>query len=395
MGNKKHILFISSWYPNKNNPTHGVFNQYFAQAVALNNKVSVLHVSSDSNQESALEFDLQNESGINTLRVFYKKVTTNLPFLSQLVKLMRIKKAFELGFKRLLETEGKPDLIHLNVAMPAGIGVLQLASKYGLPFVLNENWSGYCAEDGNYKGFFQTYFTRKIVSASGAVLPTSEFLKQAMLSHGLTGNYAIVPNVVDVNRFIPKPHQTDKITRFVHISSLTDREKNVSGILRAFTKALAINPNLRLSIVGDGEERPALQQLAAKLDPESRIEFKGRKMGNDLVNEINLADSLIMFSHFETFCLVIIEAFACGKPVLTSNAGAIKSYMKPELGIMVEKGNEAELAQAILNFDLTKNKFDRDDIRRFAVSNYSYENVSQQLDEIYNRVIKESKAKTN
>lgn len=50
------------------------------------------------------------------------------------------------------------------------------------------------------------------------------------------------------------------------------------------------------------------------------------------------------------FCLVIIEAFACGKPVITSNAGAIKTYMKPELGIMVDKGNEQQLTKAILVF---------------------------------------------
>lgn len=355
----------------------------------------MLHVSSNSNLDNPIEFSLQNEAGINTLRVYYKKVNAKTLLLSQITKLNRLKKAYELGFKKLVETEGKPDLIHLNVAMPAGIGVLQLVSEFKIPFVLNENWSGYCVEDGNYKGFFQTYFTKKIVSAASAILPTSEFLKEAMLSHGLAGHYVVVPNVVDVNRFMPMPKPTEVVTHFVHISSLTDREKNVSGIIRAFTKALAKNPNLQLSILGDGEERLALEKLANKLEPTGRIKFKGRQMGNDLVKEINLADSLIMFSHFETFCLVIIEAFACGKPVLTSNAGAIKSYMKPELGIMVEKANETELTQAILNFADAKNKFDRTYIRNFAVSNYSYENVSQQLDKIYNEVIRETKSGIN
>jgi L-malate glycosyltransferase len=393
LSKKKHILFISSWYPTQKNPTHGIFNFYFAQAVALNNKVSVLHVSSDDNLKTTIQFDQQNESGIDTLRVYYKKVNSNTPLISQLLKFKRLKKAFDVGYTQLIKSVGKPDLIHLNVAMPAGIGVLYLADKYQLPYLVNENWSGYCKEDGNYKGFFLKHFTKKIISGAQAILPTSEFLKEAMLSHGLNGNYFVVPNVVDVHRFIPKQPASTNIQKFVHISSLTNREKNVKGIVRAFAQALLVNSNMQLNIVGEGVERKELEDFAKKLNTQGKINFVGRLIGEELVHEINAADSLVMFSYFETFCLVIVEAFACGKPVITSNAGAIISYMKPDLGNMVEKGNEAELTKAFIDFSEHKHNYHSENIRKYAVENFSYEKVSLKLDVVYNTILAKPKLK--
>lgn len=383
MENKKHILFISSWYPNRNNPTHGIFNRYFADAVALYHKVSVLHVCSDEQLKTEFECIESSENGITTCTVYYKKVNSEMPVFSQLKKRTRVIRAFEIGFQSLLRSNGMPDLIQLNVIMPMGIGAYHLSGKYNIPYVINENWSGYCEEDGNYKGFVQKYYTEKIVKKAKAILPTSVYLKEAMLSHGLIGNYTVVPNVVDTARFKPEKNNSTEVTRFIHISSLNDKEKNVSGLIRAFASAYKQNKKIELNVVGEGIDKPLYENLVRTLALQNIVYFKGRLMGEDLVREINNCDALVMFSNYETFCLVIIEAFACGKPVITSNAGAIKTYMKPELGIMVDKGNEQQLTKAILAFAKNNSQFDRNYIRHYAVENYSYEKIGKKLSEIY------------
>lgn len=383
MENKKHILFISSWYPNRQDPTHGIFNRFFADAAALYNKVSVLHVCSDENLETDFECVESVMNHITTFTIYYRKVTSAFPFFSQLLKKQRVLKAFDLGYELLLKKEGKPDLIQLNVIMPMGIGAYHLSKKHKVPYVINENWSGYCEEDGNYKGFIQQFYTRKIVKEAKAIMPTSDYLKKAMLRHGLQGNYAVIPNVVNVHAFKPSEPVTGNITRLIHISSLNDREKNVSGIIRAFQKAVEKNPELELNIVGEGLDKEMYMDLVRRLNLEHKIKFKGRLLSSELIKEINASAALIMFSNYETFCLVIIEAFACGKPVITSNAGAIKSYMKPELGIMVEKQQEDQLTRAILDFSSDPGKYDSKTIRQFAVDNYSYEKVGGKLDAIY------------
>jgi glycosyltransferase involved in cell wall biosynthesis len=388
MAAQKHILFISSWYPSAADPTLGIFNRYFALAAAEFNKVSVLQVSSEPELTSQFKLHAESEQNIAAYFVNYKKVNARIPFLSSLWRRHKVIQAFELGFQKLMKEQGKPDLIHLNVALPMGLAVLHLSKKYKIPFVLNENWSGYCAEDGNYKGFIPTYFTKQIVAQARCIMPTSTYLRDAMLSHGLEGNYKVIPNVVNVDVFKPLPNPAHKGIQLIHISSLNDREKNVSGLIRAFAEAKKQKSDLRLQIVGEGPDKLKYLELVRALHLESDVSFLGRLFSAALVEAINASDALIMFSHFETFCLVNIEAFACGKPVITSDAGAIKTYMNDDLGVMVKKGDEAALTKGILEFCEHQSQFNANEIRDYAVKNYSYQKVGKDLDEIYTLALK-------
>lgn len=384
---RKHIVFISSWYPTLQDPTLGIFNRYFALAAALYNQVTVLHIKSEPH--CAQEFALSSEisDNVTTITVPYRKVKGNVPILSSLKRRNKVLKAAELGFQYIISSIGNPDLIQLNVAMPMGLPVLHLHKKYKIPYVVNENWSGYCAEDGAYKGFMQTYFTQKIIASAKAILPTSSYLAEAMKAHQLQGNYKVVPNVVNTKLFRPLQTPKHQGIRFVHVSSLNDREKNISGLLRAFAMACKQRSDLELNLIGDSNERQHLQNYALELGIANRVNFKGRKFKEDLVQEINEADAHVMFSHFETFCLVNIEAFACGKPVISSAAGGIKTYLTPQLGIMVPVGDEKALSEALLSFAAEPNRFNNNRIVEYAEATYSYQTVGKQLDEIYAEVL--------
>ena len=391
MRDDSHILFISSWYPTPEDPTLGIFNQYFALAAARYNRVSLLLIRSDQQGEKAPRLTVGQTGGLQSVTVNYRKVPKRLPFFSALKRHQRVLAAFDAGWQCLVKNFGPVDVIQLNVAMPMGIGVLHLHHKYEVPFVLNENWSGYCKEDGNYKGLVQTYFTKKIVAAASCILPTSTYLRDAMLSHGLTGNYRVVPNVVNCEIFRPLETSAHQGTPLIHISSLNDREKNVSGLIRAFASAHQINKTLSLDIVGEGPDRPLYEALVKELGLQQAIHFSGRLYSEDLVKHVNAADALVMFSHYETFCLVNIEAFACGKPVITSSAGGIKTYMRPDLGIMIPPADEEALSAALLKFAETKTLFDAAKIRAYAVEHYSYEVVGQELTNIYAQAMQHSR----
>lgn len=383
MENRKHILFISSWYPNRNNPSHGIFNRYFAEAASLHQKVSVLHICSDEHMNSDTELTESTEQGIYTVILYYKKINHPLPLLSQFLKRRKLFELFDAGYKKIIREAGQPDLIHLNVVWPMGLGAYHLSQTYNIPYVVNECWTGYSPEDGNYKGLLLKYFTKKIISGAKVILPVTSYLKKLMLSHGLTGQYAVVPNVVDVNRFTPLHHKPGISTRFLHISTLDDRQKNVSGIIRSFARAYKTTTEIELILVGEGSDKSNLQELANTLEIGHRVHFKGRLMDQALVNEINESDCLLMFSNYETFCLVIPEGFACGKPVITSDAGGIATYMKPELGVMIAKKDEAGLTRAILHFLTQKNTYDSQEIRQFVINNFSTQVVSEKLNAVY------------
>ena len=384
-----HILLIPSWYPNRNNPTHGIFNTVFARAAALHNNVSVLHVCSDDRMRKHLEIVESSENNIHTFIVYYKKIKNLLPGISQLLKRNQLIRGFEAGYQRVIDSSGKPDLIQLNVTMPAGIGARYLSAKYAIPYIVNEGWSGYYPEDGNYKGFLLKHFTRKIIADARVVMPVSETLKSAMLNHHLPGKYVVVPNAVDETLFKPSHKKSTETTTILHISSLNDTEKNVSGIIRAFAKAAKINEALELTIVGEGDNLQALKTLANQSGIDARTHFKGRVMGQALVNEINNHDGLLMFSNYETFGITLIEALACEKPVITAISGGVSNLITPDLGFVVPRNNETALTETILAFAAEKNRFNGPALRKFVTDRFTLTRVASQLSEIYASVLSE------
>lgn len=389
MAGKTHILFISSWYPNRNNPTHGIFNKAFAEAAALYNTISVLHVCSDEHLATDFEIVEQQQGPITTVTVYYRKVTSGIPLFSLFKKRQRVLQSFDLGFERLTNIAGQPDLIQLNVVMPSGIGLLHLSKKHKLPYVVNEGWTGYYAEDGSYRGFLLKYYTGKVLAGARRIMPVSDRLKLAMLAHGLKGEYRIVPNVVDTSFFVPREVEQQTANIFLHISTLDDRQKNVSGIIRAFANALKKNAALKLVIVGEGPDSKALQKLGEQLKVAGNIIFCGKLTGEHLVSKINECDALVMFSNYETFCLTVAEALACGKPVITSRAGGLTDQITNSLGISVNIKDEIALSDALVDFKNRNSQFDPAAMRAFITANFTPEKIGKQLTEIYNSVLHE------
>ena len=392
MESQPHILFISSWYPNRNNPTHGIFNQHFAQAAALHHKVSVLHVCSETGLKSKIEQVNEWIGKIYIQYIYTAKISIRLPLLSQWLKTRRMLKAFDLGFEKIQKQRGIPQVIHLNVVFPAGIAVLHLHKKYNIPFVVNEGWTGYMKEDGNYKGVFMKYFTKKVIQAAAMILPVSQDLQAAMIAHGLKGKYKIVPNVVQTNIFDIQSRSSsgfgaNQELTFVHVSTFDPPQKNVVGILRAFKKALQYNSDLNLILVGDGEYRPMLEHFVNTNDLQTKVQFKGKMNAEQLANLFNQCRALIMFSNYESFGVVVAEALACGLPVITSRSGGLSNMLNEANGILVEKSNEDQLYEAILNIANGKIIFDKELLRKFVTELYSEPVIAMSLEGLYQEVL--------
>lgn len=389
---RKHILFISSWYPNRNNPLHGIFNRVFAETVAMNHQVSVLHVCSDATLKNDHEIVEYEEENIFTVIIYYKKIQNNIPILSQFLKKQKFIELYEKGYQLILNKIGKPHIIQLNVVLPAGIGAEFLSKKHHIPMVVNECWTGYMPSDGNYKGLATKYFTKKIVSHAKVIMPVSESLKQDMLLHELKGNYQIVPNVVD-DAFVKAHSAFQKSvnkTRFIHISTLDQDQKNVIGILNAFEKAYQINNTIELSFIGNLKNASVLKDCIDSKKLNQVVTLKDSMNKELLINELNTHDSLIMFSNYESFCLVIAEAMACGIPVISSKCGGLTNIIPDFAGIKVDTKNEQQLTDAIIEMSENKATYKADEIRAFIANNFSKTVINNQLSTIYQSVLKSS-----
>jgi glycosyltransferase involved in cell wall biosynthesis len=103
-------------------------------------------------------------------------------------------------------------------------------------------------------------------------------------------------------------------------------------------------PDAELVLVGDGDSRPEMQQLASDLGIRERVHFLGRRP--DVPQLLKLADLFVYASHYEGFGIAAVEAMSSGLPVIASDVPGLKEVVEGA-GRLVPPGNAEALAQAI------------------------------------------------
>jgi glycosyltransferase involved in cell wall biosynthesis len=373
---RKKILFLSSWYPTPANPTHGIFVQRHARAVSLHNDVLVLHISASVNSDE--EFEVC-ESPFQEVLLGYEK-----PPIHKISKYLFLKRQYENAFLQLQKKWGLPDIVHLNVVFPLAPIALSVCKKWNIPLVVTEHWTGYLADDGNYKGLIQKYLTKKTIRFARAVLPVTRHLENEMKRHGLSGKYFPIPNVVDTDFFHPVESVQKSETVFLHLSSLDERQKNPRSIIQAFQLLNAEHQHTRLVMAGDGENIYELEKFAEQLGLNGKVDFFYRPQKEKLLQLIQYCDVMVLNSNFENLPVVLLEALCCGKPVISSNVGGISEYINTDNGILFSPPGFHELHKAMSVFLLQRNNFDSKKIRQFAIENFSMQIVSEKINRIYN-----------
>lgn len=125
--------------------------------------------------------------------------------------------------------------------------------------------------------------------------------------------------------------------------------KGAQHVLRAFPAVLAAVPEARLDVIGDGPYRGALERLAARLGVASRVRFLGALPHAAKVDALNEAQVSTCPSPKEGWGLTVVEANACGAPVVASRSpGLVESVRDGETGILVPHGDVPALAGAVV-----------------------------------------------
>ncbi len=386
---KLNILMLSGWYPTDKNPFLGIFVKRHAEAIAIKHNVFLLHVTTDVEMKEK-EFRIQKKQTgqLTEIIIYYGKSAHKNNIFSQFKNYKLIKKHYIFGLNKYLETDIKFDVLHLNIAWPLGLIAKSFAQKLKIPAILQEHWTGYQPEDGRYKGTFMKYVTRKIINTAKAIITVSDQLATQMKTLGLEGNYFTVSNVVDTSVFNYKKRDTEGLT-LLHVSSLDDAQKNVTGLLRGFQKIKKKHPEIELIIVGSGSNEQTIKRLSNELGLTNRgVTFVGHKSENELALYFQKADALILNSVFENQPVVILEALCCGIPVISSNVGGISENIDSKNGVLFKANDEEELVNAIEIYISHKSDFDAISIHKAAIEKYSQNMVVIEFDAIYNAVLK-------
>jgi len=376
------VLFISSWYPNRVRPTLGNFVQKHAEAVSLYADVTVLHVCFDDNLHDKNPEILSEEiNSIKTIYIYCKK-SGNI-----LIRFCRYLNAYSKGIKMITEQQGAPDIVHANILFPVGLVFCFLNTFKKIPFVITENWTGYQPETHTKIGFVQKYFSKRIVKKASMVLPVSEDLKNAMIALGFRGNYRVLPNVVNTTLFSIVQKKNTSIKKILHISSFVDAHKNISGILRVIKKLSEIRQDFSLHFISDGNQEPFIVQAENMTLLNRHVFFHGEKKTDEVAKMMQQSDFLLLFSNYENLPCVIVEAYSCGLPVISTDVGGISEHLTDKHGIIIKQKDEEALLHAVNKMLDNADTYDKKFLHEYALNNFSYESVGKKFLDVYSEIL--------
>ena len=385
MENRLKVLNICSWFPNEFKPTLGNFVQKHAESISQYNDVITLSIFSDSSSEKH-RIKLDKKENLTEIQVYYPKKNKGWSFWLKITNFLSHRKAFLEGFKLVKKEFGHPDIVHLNIVYPLGIWAYWLKKRYGTPYVVTENSSGFHVKSDHAYPKPIMNLCKLILRNSNYLLPVSENLKTNLKILSPKSQFAIISNVVDENLFLPKKTERREYKQLIHISTGVDEIKNLSGMIRVMSDLKSQNCPVYLDIVSDGDINYA-QNLANQLDLSETVFFHSTKSTQEIAQLIQEHDALLMFSNYENFPCVIAEAMMCGKPVISSNVNGIPEHVHDFNGILVNPRDEENLGIQIKRFVQDEVQFDSVKIRDYAMSHFSYTEVGKKFNEIYRKVL--------
>ncbi len=364
----------------------GLFIRNHAEAVSAYNQVVVVYA--HPTLEGKIGFSKATENGILTYRYNFRVVKNGF---SKIFNPLRYLLAMRFLWKKIDADKIKIDVTHVHVLTRTGLLALYLKKKFGIPFIITEHWSRYLPQNGAmFTGALRKWLTRYITKQAFAVTTVTKVLADGMQQHDITNNnYLTVPNVVAMDRFVIGTANPSTKKVFLHVGCFDERAKNTKGLIRVVRSLAKKRSDFVVKLVGTGLDWQDAKSYAELLGLSSEhLQFTGLIVGNELVKHYQECEALILFSNYETQGVVLLEAFACGKPAIASNAGGIPEVMDPERGILVEAGNEEQLEHA-MNAVLERHQFAEPAIiRKYVLDEFSNEAVGKKFHELYNAALK-------
>jgi glycosyltransferase involved in cell wall biosynthesis len=382
-----YILWLPSWYPNKLDPFDGDFIQRHAQAVSLRTDVHVIFVKADEGGKITRNLDqsFTKKEKLSEHIIYFKKTVSFLGRMNSFRKWVRL---FKKAVKDHIKENGKPQLVHVHVAIRAGIIAKWIKRKWGIDYVVTEHWAGYLPEAqtklSDLPGYIQIA-CRRIMKNAASISVVSTYLGQCLEKILRDISFTVIPNVVDTSIFKPVPIEKNKTVSFIHIS-LLNYQKNAGDIIRAMSILKKENPNFHLMIFGPLTAE--LIRLVEDLDLLSEISFHEEIPQVELSKFIQQSNALILYSRYETFGCVIIEALACGKPVILSDWPVLHENAREGFNAIFAKNEDpADLAEKLNWFMQNMEKFDGTAIAQQAALTYGYDKVGKQFFDWYKGTI--------
>jgi glycosyltransferase involved in cell wall biosynthesis len=363
---------VTTLYPNAERPTFGVFVENRLRKLAVADGVALRvvapvpwfpngHARFGRYGSHARVPPSEIRHGIEITHPRYvqlPKIGTHLsPFLLYLSLLRHVR-------SKILP-KGDIDLIDAHFYYPDGIAATLLAKTLGKPVVVTARGTDLNLYPDRYP--LVRRMIAKAAKEVNASITVCTALKDVLIELGAEPDHVhVLRNGVDLALFQPQNRDNVRSTwgltrpTLASVGHLIERKGHDLAI-----RALASLDDVDLIIAGDGPERDRLKALADNLGVAHRVRFLGVVAHRDLVDLYSAVDLLVLASSREGWPNVLLEALACGTPVVAArNWGTPEIVSAPEAGLLVDERTPEAFANAIAT--LLSASMDRGKARRFA-----------------------------
>ncbi|MFO7461391.1 MAG: glycosyltransferase family 4 protein [Desulfatiglandales bacterium] len=384
------VLVYTCLFPNHLQPNHSVFikhrMQHFAKLDGCEIKVvnPVPFCPSWSFLEKWYPFArLRREEILEGIEVYHPRYAL-IPKISMALHGISLYLS-SLNLVRRIEKDFPFDLIDGHYIYPDGFAAVLLGRALGKPVVLSARGT-----DINQFGGFRSIkpMIRHTLDRAAHVISVSQALKDRMAEIGVSDEkISVIPNGIDLNHFYVEDRVearrrlgvSEDAKVILSVGSLIPL-KGHDVILGAFQELVRKVKGLHLYVVGEGPERGILERKAREINLASSVSFVGQQPNRELRNWYNAADVFCLASSREGWPNVIMEALACGTPVVATNIGGAPEILTtPEVGILVERNPNA-IAEGLL-LALNRN-WDRSRIHRH-VSQRTWHQVAEEVKAVF------------
>jgi teichuronic acid biosynthesis glycosyltransferase TuaC len=397
MARKLRLLLFSTLYPSANRPRHGLFVETRLRKLLESGEVEAKvvapvpwffssHPRYGRYAELARTPPREQRHDIDVLHPRYllpPKVGMSLaPFVLAAGAIGALRRLIDGGFDF--------DILDAHYFYPDGVAAALVARHFGKPFTVTARGSdlNVLPDHAVPRRLMQWAAARACAS-----IGVSASLVDVLRRWGIDpARLHVMRNGVDLSLFHPtsRDEARQRLGLGGHplllaVGNLVD-VKGHDLVLDAMPQMLARHPHAQLVVVGDGPDRERLQRQAAFLNlAPGRVTFE-RAVGQDeLVHWYNAADLLVLASRSEGCANVLLEAMACGTPVVATDVGGSRELVNDAAaGLLVARREPDVLAQAML--ELLERGSDRMRVRAHA-ERFGWEHTTRAQIDVFRRSV--------
>jgi glycosyltransferase involved in cell wall biosynthesis len=386
-----HILVIPSWYSDGRGSGGGYFRDQALALKAAGHRVAILapaiHTWRDRRAGRVPHAGLANLGFENDgVPVYRRNDFTGLPRLPYRNPLAWTRCGLRL-FGRYIGENGWPDLVHAHCCLNAGVLALAINCRFGIPYIVTEHSAG--PAGGRW---WERDLIRRVAKHASRCIAVSPHLAGLLECHYPGSQWRYLPNVLGeaflgegfrgegLHGAAPSATAADGDHPFVFLCvARMSPEKGHALLLQAFAGAFRGSQNVRLRLVGDGPLLAILGELSRQLGIAKQVDFIGALPANDVRAEMEAADAFALASNHETFGVVVIEALACGLPVVSTASGGPDHLIAPDNGMLVPCGDMPALRDALREMQGRASRYDRRAIRAEVIQRFGPDAFARQF----------------